>query len=66
MADTMRHEHRWIDVSHLGENYERRLCMTCNQEERRHMPAQALADGSLADAEWETIRQGAGQVSATA
>jgi hypothetical protein len=61
MADLTQHEHRWIDATHLGQPYELRLCVTCNREERRYMPALVLADGSLVDADWELSREGVGQ-----
>jgi hypothetical protein len=57
------HEHQWIDISWLGRDYASRLCVNCNQEERRFLPALALADSSLADAEWEMVRQGGGAIS---
>jgi hypothetical protein len=57
----MAHRHRWIDITWLGRLQERRLCMTCNEEQTRFMPALVSADGELIDAEWETVRQGVGQ-----
>jgi hypothetical protein len=55
------HEHRWIDITHLGQPDELRLCVTCSREERRYMPSLASADGSLVDADWELVREGEGQ-----
>lgn len=57
----MAHEHRWIDITHLGSDYELRLCMTCNRQERRYMPALSDASGRIYDAQWELVREGEGR-----
>ena len=57
----MAHEHRWIDITHLGSAYEGRLCTTCNREERRYIAVLSDASGRLYDAQWELVREGASQ-----
>jgi hypothetical protein len=55
------HEHEWIDITTFGQAFERRMCVMCNEEHRRFMPALAMADGLLADADWEMAQEGVGQ-----